>query len=84
VIARRSGEFELVVYSAADPDTSRLVVQLNSEEADTLAEILGAPRIAERFTCLPEAKVRPSAAFLSRERVGAQVTQPHGSRHRSL
>ena len=43
VIARRSGEFELVVYSAADPDTSRPVVQLNREEADTLAEILGAP-----------------------------------------
>jgi TrkA domain protein len=52
VIARRSGEFELVVYSATDPDASRPVVRLNSEEADTLAEILGAPRIAERFADL--------------------------------
>jgi TrkA domain protein len=52
VIARRSGEFELVVYSATDPDASRPVVRLNSQEADTLAEILGAPRIAERFADL--------------------------------
>jgi TrkA domain protein len=52
VIARRSGEFELVVYSATDPDASRPVLRLNSQEADTLAEILGAPRIAERFADL--------------------------------
>ena len=63
VIARRSGEFELVVYSAADPDTS----QLNREEADTLAEILGAPRIAERFTCLPEAKKSSPVGCVSQQ-----------------
>ena len=48
-MARRTGEFELVVYDAPDPDAGRTVLQLNSEEADTVAEILGAPRIAERF-----------------------------------
>jgi TrkA domain protein len=52
VVARRSGEFELVVYGAVDPDASRPVVRLNSEEADTLAEILGAPRMVERFADL--------------------------------
>ena len=52
VIARRTGEFELVVYGKDDPDASRLVVRLNSQEAETVAEILGAPRMAERFADL--------------------------------
>jgi TrkA domain protein len=52
VVARRSGEIEVVVYSAQDPDESRSVLRLNREEADTLAEILGAPRMAERFADL--------------------------------
>jgi TrkA domain protein len=68
VIARRTGDFELVVYSRSDPDSSRSVMRLNSEEADTLAEILGAPRMAERFADLTKevpglvaAQVRVSA-----------------------
>ncbi|GHH22929.1 cation:proton antiporter regulatory subunit [Streptomyces rubradiris] len=52
VIAQRSGDFEVVVYPGDDPDEARPVVRLTSEEADTLAEILGAPRIAERFADL--------------------------------
>jgi TrkA domain protein len=52
VVARRTGEFELVVYSKGDPDAGRPVVRLNSQEADTVAEILGAPRMAERFADL--------------------------------
>jgi TrkA domain protein len=68
VIARRTGEFELVVYGKGDPDASRLVVRLNSQEAETVAEILGAPRMAERFADLTKevpglvaAQVRVSA-----------------------
>lgn len=52
IIAGRTGYFELVVYAGGDPDEARPVVRLNSEEADTVAEILGAPRIAERFADL--------------------------------
>ncbi|GAA1436453.1 cation:proton antiporter regulatory subunit [Microlunatus lacustris] len=52
VVVRRSGDFEIVVYGADDPDASRPVVRLNSDEADALAEILGAPRMAERFADL--------------------------------
>lgn len=52
LIARRTGDFELIVYSRSDPDSSRLIMRLNSEEADALAEILGAPRMAERFADL--------------------------------
>lgn len=52
IVARRSGDFEVVVYSGEDPDQGRPVLELNREEADTIAEILGAPRIAERFADL--------------------------------
>ncbi|MGW0389527.1 cation:proton antiporter regulatory subunit [Streptomyces sp. NPDC003042] len=52
VVARRTGDFELVVYAEEDPDEGRPVLQLNDEEADAVAEILGAPRIAERFADL--------------------------------
>ncbi|MBT2445453.1 cation:proton antiporter regulatory subunit [Streptomyces sp. ISL-36] len=52
VVTRRSGDVELVVYERDDPDEGRTVLELNGEEADTVAEILGAPRIAERFADL--------------------------------
>lgn len=52
VVARRSGDFEIVVYTGDDPDASRPLVRLNRDEADALAEILGAPRMAERFADL--------------------------------
>lgn len=52
VIAHRTGEFELLAYSGDDPDEARPLLRLTPEEADTLAEILGAPRIAERFADL--------------------------------
>ncbi len=52
VVAQRTGNFELVVYPSDDPDEAQSVLRLTSQEADTLAEILGAPRIAERFADL--------------------------------
>lgn len=52
VVARRTGDFEVVLYAAADPDQARSVFRLTEEEADALAQILGAPRIAERFADL--------------------------------
>ncbi|MFR0357401.1 cation:proton antiporter regulatory subunit [Streptomyces sediminimaris] len=52
VVVQRSGDFEVVLYPGDDPDEARPVFRLTSEEADTLAEILGAPRIAERFADL--------------------------------
>jgi TrkA domain protein len=52
IVARREGDFELVAYDRRDPDQSRLLLRLTAEEADMVAEILGAPRIAERFADL--------------------------------
>jgi TrkA domain protein len=52
VIARRDGDFELVRYDRTDPDAAVTLLTLTREEADTVGEILGAPRITERFADL--------------------------------
>jgi TrkA domain protein len=49
IIARRGGAFEVVLYGPEDPDQAQPVFRLTDEEADAVAQILGAPRIAERF-----------------------------------
>jgi TrkA domain protein len=70
VVARRTGDFEVFVYPSDDPDQAHEVFRLTDEEAEALAQILGAPRIAERF------------ADLTREVPGlnaGQVTIPPGS-----
>ncbi len=72
VVARRSGDFEVVLYPRDDPDEGRPLFRLTREEADTVAEILGAPRIAERF------------ADLTKEVPGlgaGQITVPGASEH---
>lgn len=73
VVARRDGEFELMLADD-DPDEPRPLLRLRRDEADALAGILGAPRIAERF------------ADLTREVPGLQAGQvevpegPYGGR----
>lgn len=52
LVARRQGQIDLVVYDSEDPDICVEVATLTAAEADTLAELLGAPRIAERFADL--------------------------------
>ena len=53
VIARRGGEFEVFVGAAAkDPDTAKRVFRLTEQEADALSQILGAPRMVERYADL--------------------------------
>lgn len=72
LIVRRDGRVELVVYDTADPDVCTEVMSLTPTEAATLADLLGAPRIAERF------------ADLTREIPGlmaARLEVPEGSRY---
>ena len=54
IIARRGGDFDVVVYGPDDPDRARPVLHLTDAEAEAVAQILGAPRIAERFTELSQ------------------------------
>jgi TrkA domain protein len=75
IIARRGGDFDVVLYAPDDPDRARPVLRLTDEEADTVAQILGAPRIAERFTELTrevpgleagQVHIRPGSPFAGR------------------
>lgn len=75
VIARRGGDFEVVVYAAKDPDQARPVFRLNDEEAEAFAQILGAPRMVERFADLTKevpgldagrVVIGPSSVFVDR------------------
>lgn len=72
VIALRTGDFEVVVYPHEDPDQAQQVFRLSDEEAEALAQILGAPRIAERFADLTrevpglnagQVTIRPGSPF---------------------
>lgn len=46
VVAHHSGRRDLVVYERSDPDESREVLSLTRDEADDLADVLGAVRLA--------------------------------------
>ncbi len=52
LISYRDGRFEIVRYNARDPDACRSLLVLTATEADTVAELLGAPRLTERFADL--------------------------------
>ena len=52
IVAGRNGSFEIVSAVGDDPDEVRPLFRLRPDEASAVAEILGAPRIAERFADL--------------------------------
>jgi TrkA domain protein len=54
VVTHRSGRRELVIDDLDDPDACGATVMLTSEEADALADLLGAPRVIERLAALHE------------------------------
>jgi TrkA domain protein len=75
IVARRSGDFEIVRYTRDDPDQAQPVFRLTGDEAEAVAQILGAPRIAERLTELTrevpgleagQVPVRPGSPFVDR------------------
>lgn len=47
VLQRQGGRIDLVVYDEVDPDTASDSVQLDEEDARTLAELLGTSRVVE-------------------------------------
>lgn len=54
VVSHRTGRRDLVIYDPVDPDACSEVVTLSGDEADALAEFLGATRVSERLTALNE------------------------------
>ncbi|MGY1637437.1 cation:proton antiporter regulatory subunit [Geodermatophilus sp. SYSU D00742] len=75
VVVRREGGAEVAVYDRRDPDRARSVIRLDAEEADAVAEVLGAPRLTQRFADLSREvpglesgrfPIRPGSPFVDR------------------
>jgi TrkA domain protein len=68
IVVQREGGAEIAVYDQHDPDRARGVFRLSPEEADAIAEVLGAPRLTQRFADLSrEVPGLESARFPIRE-----------------
>ena len=52
VVSQTNGDRELFLYDRVDPDACRAVLHLKADEAATVAELLGAPRVTERLARL--------------------------------
>jgi TrkA domain protein len=54
VVTHRTGRRDLLVYDREDPDACQEVVQLTDEEADALADLLGADRLVAHLAELTQ------------------------------
>jgi TrkA domain protein len=52
VVTHRTGRRDLLVYDRSDPDACQEVIRLTDDEADALAELLGAARLVEHLAGL--------------------------------
>ena len=52
IVVQREGGAEISVYDARDPDRATGMFRLSPTEADAVAEVLGAPRLTQRFADL--------------------------------
>jgi TrkA domain protein len=54
IVTHRTGRRDLLVYDRNDPDACQEVIQLTDDEADALAELLGAARLVEHLAGLQQ------------------------------
>lgn len=54
VLVHRSGRRDVLVYSRSDPSSCQSTIELDQEDATTLAELLGATRIAEELAAVQQ------------------------------
>ena len=74
VVTHRTGRRDLLVYDRGDPDACQEVIQLTDEEADALAELLGAARLVEHLAGLQRIEglaidwlpIRPGSPYAGR------------------
>ncbi|HEY9305190.1 MAG TPA: cation:proton antiporter regulatory subunit [Mycobacterium sp.] len=71
IVARRSGEFDVVRYAPDDPDQAQPIFHFTDEEAEAVAQILGAPRITELVREVPglesgQVHIRPGSPYADR------------------
>jgi TrkA domain protein len=54
VLVHRTGRRDVFLYSADDPDECRATITLRPDDARTLAELLGATRVAEHLAAVQQ------------------------------
>jgi K+:H+ antiporter subunit KhtT len=54
VVTHRTGRRDLLVYDRNDPDATQEVIRLTQEEADALADLLGAARLVAHLARLTQ------------------------------
>lgn len=52
IVVQRAGAVQMAVYDQRDPDRAREVLHLDADEVEAVADILGAPRMTQRFADL--------------------------------
>lgn len=52
IVMQREGSADVAVYDRRDPDRGQSVLRLEPDEVDAVAEVLGAPRLTQRFADL--------------------------------
>lgn len=52
LVAHRDGRIDVMQYDTDDPDACSGMMTLTAAEAEMVAELLGAPRVAEKFASL--------------------------------
>ena len=52
MVLQREGAVEIAVYDRREPDRARGVLRLEPDEVEAVAELLGAPRMTQRFADL--------------------------------
>ena len=75
IVVQREGAAEIAVYDRRDPDRAYGTLRLEPDEVDAVAEVLGAPRLTQRFADLSREvpglesariTVRPESAYAGR------------------
>ena len=87
VVTHRTGRRDLLVYDRSDPDACQEVIQLTDDEADALAELLGAARLVEHLAGLQRIEglaidwlpIRPGSPYAGRTIADTQARSRTGS-----
>jgi TrkA domain protein len=86
VVTHRTGRRDLLVYDRDDPDACQEVIQLTDDEADALAELLGAARLVEHLAGLQRIEglaidwlpIRPGSPYAGRAIADTQARSRTG------
>jgi TrkA domain protein len=86
VVTHRTGRRDLLVYDRRDPDACQEVIQLTDDEADALADLLGAARLVEHLAGLQRIEglaidwlpIRPDSPYAGRAIADTQARSRTG------